>query len=301
MRPPTLVAMLIIAVSFLAFVSVNATASPGGGIATPYPRGVSSTHSPVPRTKGGPAWTSSASTSGTPSCSPYLACSSSGTPTTGALWTVVIVTPTSGTPSCSPYLACGTATSPGAPVTGVIVTPTTPGAPVTVVTPCSPSNPYCTTYPTASSQTGIGPCPVGMTCQTYASTLTTQTCPPAFLCTAPPGFSTPTLPPPIITSNMVSTTGGFVSFPTISQCSGSTCTASMSSASYSTGYGSTNCENNSTSTFGTATTVLCQVGSTVQSAMPITNSPAVVFVVVVVVAAAGGGAALSLRRRRPVV
>jgi len=61
------------------------------------------------------------------------------------------------------------------------------------------------------------------------------------------------------------------------------------------------CEINSTSTFGTATTVICEGGSTVQSSIPIVGSPAVVVVVVVVVAAAGGGAAVSMRRRRPVV
>ena len=322
--------LLILAVSFLAFVSVNATASPGGGVAVPF-------------------------------CNSFYCNPSSHTHTGNTGKNVVTSHSTLSTP-CSQLIACSTATSQGAPITAVTITSTPmcaignggPCGPTTITwylcppnspscstyppassqtqLPCNPSNPYCSTYPPASSRTGTWPCdpdieycststvpvcPVGVVCSTYTYTSAPSTFPlyPCLLATCTPSSTgTPTLPPPVTVSIPIGT-------PLLPGCSGSTCTPSstptfpmpcfgstcmpsstptvtvMSSAIYSS---SSKCEINSTSTIGASTTILCEDTTTVQDVAPITSSPAIVVVVLVVVAAAGGGA-VSMRRRRPVV
>jgi len=127
--------LLILAVSFLAFVSVNATASPGGGIAVPF---CNSFYCPPPPPKTGNTGknvVTSHSTLSTP-CSQLVACSTSSIVATSTLY---------GCAPASPYCTAytGASSQTGIPVTGV------------TVPPCNSNNPYCTGYPPVSSVSSI--------------------------------------------------------------------------------------------------------------------------------------------------
>jgi len=184
--------LLILCCSFLALISVNANATsrvmiPNSRGVIPYqtPCKTCITHTHTGKTgtsKGGPPWSSSST--------------HTGVPVTGV--TVSPCYPTSA--SC----AASTRTSPGAPVTAVTFTPTSPptGVPVTgvTVTPCPPTNPFCTPI--------VPACPAGAVC----STMTVASCPPNLVCitniiiptqTYPPSYtivSTSVFTPPPITA-----------------------------------------------------------------------------------------------------